>query len=170
MDIDIRVLPVGLNMLLTLGSLLVLYFGLKKLLYKPVSEALEKRQNAIKADIEKAEQERLEAENMRSEYELSIKNAKEEAQEIIESGRKRGDEVRADILAKANKEAADIVAKARKEAESEKEKALMDVKTQAGDMAVLIASKILEENINISSQQATIDKFINEVGNQQWQN
>ncbi len=167
--IDIKVLPVGSSMLLTLGALLVLYFGLKKLLYKPVSEALSNRQEKIKSDIESAKAQREEAEALKSNYEAQIADAKREAQSIIENGRKRGEEVRADIIGKAEEDARSIVMKARREAEAEKERALMDIKSEAGDMAVLIASKILEENVE-GNQQHIIDNFINEVGNQKWQN
>ena len=43
MEIDVRVIPEGMSMLLTLGAFLVLLFGLKKLLYEPVSNTLKKK-------------------------------------------------------------------------------------------------------------------------------
>ena len=36
-------------------------------------------------------------------------------------------------------------------------------------MAILIASKIMEENITIDNQKYLIDKFIDEVGSSKWQ-
>ena len=44
------------------------------------------------------------------------------------------------------------------------------MKAQSGEMAVLIASKIIEEKITYESQKDLINKFIDEVGNAQWQN
>lgn len=166
----VEVLPVLKDMLITLATTLVLYFGLRKLLYKPVSEALNKRKENIKSDIDSAKIARAEAESLKLEYEKSIQDAKNEAQSIIESGRKRGEEVQKDIIAEARKEAEEIKLRGKKEAEAEKERALMDVRNQAGDMAVLIASKILESEVDKGSQQAIIDQFVNEVGNAKWQN
>jgi len=36
-------------------------------------------------------------------------------------------------------------------------------------MALLIASKILEENLTLDKQQQLINKFVDEVGTQKWQ-
>ncbi len=41
---------------------------------------------------------------------------------------------------------------------------------KAGDMAVLIASKVIEENIDMAKQQDLINKFVDEVGTKEWQN
>ncbi len=46
----------------------------------------------------------------------------------------------------------------------------MDVQKEAGEMAVLIASKIMQENLDLASQQDLINKFIDEVGTSKWQN
>ncbi len=46
-EIDVKVIPEWISMLLTLGAFLVLLFGLKKLLYEPVSNTLNKRQDNI---------------------------------------------------------------------------------------------------------------------------
>lgn len=167
---EVLVIPVLKDMLLTLGTTFVLFLVLRKLLYKPVSEMLNKRKDNIKSDIESAKNAKTEAETLKLEYEASIQDAKNEAQSIIESGRKRGEEVQKDIIAEARKEAEEIKLRGMKEAEAEKERALMDVRNQAGDMAVLIASKILESEVEKGSQQDLIDKFVNEVGNATWQN
>ena len=47
---------------------------------------------------------------------------------------------------------------------------MQDVKSQAGELAILIASKIIEEEVKMDKQNILIDKFIDEVGNSQWQN
>jgi F-type H+-transporting ATPase subunit b len=166
---DIRVIPDPSSMILTLLALLVLYFGLRKLLYKPVSKALNDRKEKIESDLEGAKTSREEANALKAEYENRILDAKKESQTIIESGRKRGEEVRENIILEAKKEAQNIVEKARREIEVEKEKALLDVKMQAGEMAVLIASKIIEQEMDLASQQNLIDKFVDEVGTSKWQ-
>lgn len=170
MEIDVKVIPVLSSMILTLLALLVLYFGLRKLLYKPVSESLNARKEKIQNDLDGAKTAREEAFVLKSGYENKILDAKKESQEIIEHGRKRGEEVKEDIILEAKNEADNILEKARKEIEIERDKALLDVKMQAGEMAVLLASKIIEKNVDMASQQDLIDNFVNEVGTQKWQN
>lgn len=166
---DVRVIPDLTAMILTWLAVLVLFFGLRKLLYKPVSKILNDRKEKIQNDLDGAKTSREEAMALKAEYEKRILDAKKESQDIIESGRKRGEEVKEDIIFEAKKEAENIIEKARREIEIEKEKAILDVKMQAGEMAVLIASKILEQNMDLASQKKLIDKFVNEVGMSKWQ-
>ena len=170
MEIDVRVIPEGMSMLLTLGAFLVLLFGLWKLLYKPVSKTLNERQENIQKNIDEAKIAKEEALVLKTQYEEKIQEAKSESQAIIENGRRRGEEVREDIILEAKEEASKIVDKAKREIQIEKEKALMDVQKEAGEMAVLIASKLMQENLDLASQQDLINKFIDEVGTSKWQN
>ena len=170
MDIQVLALPVFSSMILAWIALAILYFGLRKFLYKPVSEFLNDRKTKIQSDIEGAKVLKEEATTLREEYESRIDLAKKESQEIVEGARKRGEELKEDILAEARKEAEGIVSRARKEITREREVAMQDIKSQASEMAILIASKIMEEEVKLDKQNTLIDKFIDEVGNSQWQN
>ena len=170
MNIIVRVIPELPSMLLALGAFLVLFLGLRKLLYEPVSKSLNERQDNIQKNIDEAKTAKAEALDLKTQYEERIQEAKNESQAIIENGRKRGEEVKEDIILEAKVEAKNIVDKAKREIEVEKEKALLDVQKEAGEMAVLIASKIMGENLDLASQQNLIDNFINEVGTSKWQN
>lgn len=170
MDFDIRVLPISSSMILQLVAIVILFFILKHFLHEPVSNYMKERENRIQSDIDGAKALKEEATELKSEYEAKISEAKAEGQEIIESARKRGEEIKEDIIDEAKVEANGIVDRARKEIEREKEKALDEIKLQAGDMALLIASKVIDEELDISLQQDLINKFIDEVGTDKWQN
>ena len=170
MDIQVLALPVVSSMILAWIALAILYFGLRKFMYKPVSDFLNNRKEKIKSDIEGAKVLKEEATTLRDDYESRIDLAKKESQEIVESARKRGEELKEDILAEARNEAEGIVSRARKEITREREVAMQDIKSQASELAILIASKIMEEEVKLDKQNILIDKFIDEVGNSQWQN
>lgn len=167
---EIRVIPELSSMILTLLAGLILFWGLSKLLYKPVSKILNDRKEKIQKDIDGAKALKEEATTLRTKYESKILEARKETQEIIENGRRRGEEIKENIIAEAKKEAENIVERARREIEAEREKALLEVKMEAGEMAVLIASKIIERDVDIASQQDLIEKFVDEVGTREWQN
>lgn len=168
--IRVLVLPELSSVLLAWVALALIYFILKRFLYKPINNALEARKNKIRDDIQSAAQVREEAFQLKKDYEGRIKNSKEEGQEIIDGARLRGEELTQYILADAKVEADVILARAKKEIERQKELAFVEMKTQSGEMAVLIASKIMEEKITYESQKELINNFIDEVGNAQWQN
>ena len=169
MDIVVRALPELSSMILAWVALLLLYLMLRHFLYKPVSKALNDRKEKIQSDIDGAKVLKEEAESLRDDYESRINLAKKESQEIIESARKRGEELKEGILVEARKEAENIVDRARREIDREREVAFQEIKSQAGEMAILIASKIMEEQITMDKQNKLIDKFIDEVGSSKWQ-
>ena len=169
MEIQVLALPVVSSMILAWVALAILYFGLRHFMYKPVSEFLQNRKDKIKSDVEGAKLLKEEAISLRDDYESRIDLAKKESQEIVEGARKRGEELKDDILSEAKKEAEGIVSRARKEIIRERETAMQDIKSQASELAILIASKIMEEEVKLDKQSNLIDKFIDEVGNSQWQ-
>lgn len=169
MDIDVRVIPEWPLMIITLISVLVLYLILRHFLHEPVSKFMRERKENIQNDIDSAKGLKEEAISLKENYELKISDAKKEGQEIVEASRKRGEEIKQDIIDDAKEEAENIVARAKREIRMEKEKAIEDMKIQAGDMAILIASRIIDENMNEKIQADTINKFIDEVGMDKWQ-
>ncbi|MBU5427837.1 F0F1 ATP synthase subunit B [Tissierella pigra] len=169
MNVVIRPLPILSSMIISWVALLLLYLILRKFLYKPVSTFLQNRKDKIQTDIQEAEGLKNEAVLLKNEYESRISLAKKESNEIIEGARKRGEELKEDIIEEARREAENIVSRARKEITREREMAFQNIKSQAGEIALLIASKIMEEEINNDKQGKLIDKFIDEVGNQEWQ-
>lgn len=165
----VRALPELSSMILSWAALFFLYLMLRRFLYKPVSKFLNDRKEKIQSNIDDAKVLKEEAETLREDYESRINLAKKESQEIVESARKRGEELKEGILVEARKEAEGIIDRARREINREKEVAFQEIKSQAGEMAVLIASRIMEEQINMDKQNKLIDKFIDEVGSSKWQ-
>lgn len=170
MDIQVLALPELQSMIITLVSTFILFLILKKFLHKPVTEFIQKRQDDIETDIREAKALKQEAIDIKADYESRIEKAKLEGQEIIESSRVRAAELEKTMLAEAKLEAEKAMERARKEIIREKEKAYEEVKKSAGEMAILIASKIMEKDIDLENQNILIDKFIDEVGTSQWQN
>nr|WP_300004666.1 F0F1 ATP synthase subunit B [Tissierella sp.] len=170
MEIQVLALPILSSMIITLVSFFVLFLILKKFLHKPVTEFIQKRQDDIATEIREAETLKQEAIDIRADYEGRIEKAKLEGQQIVESSRLRATELEKTMLAEAKLEAEKEMDRARKEIVREKEKAYEDIKKSAGEMAILIASKIMEKDLNLENQNMLIDKFIDEVGSSQWQN
>lgn len=169
MDIQVLALPQLIPTIITLVSVFILYLILKKFLYTPVTNFLESRKGKIQGDLSEAKALKDEAAKLKSDYESKISELKLEGQEIIENSRQRGNEIKDTILNEARQEAQVIVDRARKDIVREREKAYEDIKKSTGEMAVLIASKIMEENITLENQENLIDKFIGEVGSLKWQ-
>lgn len=170
MNFEVRVIPVDSSVVLTLVAVVILYFGLKHFLYEPVSNFLSKRRENIEKDIEGAKTANEEAEVLRLEYEAKISEAREESQKILADARKRGEELKTEILTDAKKEAESIRVRAKEDIDREKSAAFESIRSETGEMALLIASKIMEKEMNVKNQDRLVDQFIDEVGNTPWQN
>ncbi len=168
MDIQIRLLPELESVVITAVVLLILYILLKKLLYKPVSRFMQKRSDLIQSEIDDAKEMKQEAKYIKDNQEKIINEAHIESKKIIEEAKKISDEIKDNIILEAKKEAKEIILKAEKGAEKQKQEALEDMKNQSVELAVLIAQKILEEQLSADKQNLLIDKFIDEVGTSQW--
>jgi F-type H+-transporting ATPase subunit b len=168
MDFNINVIPDLQSMVITAITLLILYLIYKKFLYLPVSMYLQERRNYIQSEISEAKSLKEQAIMLKQDQEAYLNNVQRQGQEIIENARKFSEEMRANIIAEAKKEAREIILKAEMDIERQKKAALEEIKIQSIDMAILIASKIMEEQINLDKQEFLIDKFINEVGTSEW--
>lgn len=168
-NIVVRALPELVPVLMSWAALALLYIIIRKFLHGPITKFLQDRKDRVQSDIEGAKVLQEEAEKLREDYQSRIELAKKESQEIVEGARKRGEEIKEDIISQARKEAEGIISRARKDSIRERETAMQDIKSQAGEMAILIASKIMEEEVKMDKQKGLIDKFIDEVGSSQWQ-
>lgn len=170
MDIQINVLPDLVNFSLQIAATIVLFLVIRHFLFKSVSEFLAARKERIAKDLEEAKLQREEAENLRKEYEARIDEAKNEARGIVESAKKRGEELKDQILVEAKAEATNVLAKARNDIEREKEKTMAELKSEVVEIAMMAAEKVVEKSLDEKAHKEMIKKFVDEVGEAQWQN
>ena len=149
MDIQVLALPQLYSVVITLISVFILYLILRRYLYGPVTNFLEERKSKIEGDLENAKSQRLKAADLKSDYESKISQMQLKSQEILEGARQRGDEIQDSIVSLAKEEAQALQERAKKDIDRERKKAFEDIRRSTGEMAVLIASKIMEENITL---------------------
>ena len=145
-------------------NLLALYFILKRILFKPVTEFMDNRAKSIRDSLENAERTKAEAYELRRMYAEQLGSAKQEADRILNEARSRGGREYDAIIEAAKHEAERILEKAREEIERERKLMLKEVKNQLATLALAAASKVLEANMDTESNRALVNKFIDEAG------
>ena len=154
---------VGVNfwtMIFAWCNLLVLYFVLRKLLFKPVKNMIDSRQQEIDGMYSDAEKSREDASAMKADYEEKISRAQEESEEILKNAVRRAQLREEEILREANDKAARVMKRAEEQVEMEKKRAINEVKNEVSDMAIGIASAVIERDIDRKEHEALIDEFI----------
>lgn len=136
----------GLSLWTIVVFLLVLFI-LKKYAWGPILGALDAREAGIRSSIDEATNLQAEAESLLEEHRRQLADARRQAQEIVAEGRAAAERLGREIQDKARHEGDRIVERARAEIERERDKALSTVRTEAVELALAAASRLLEERL-----------------------
>ncbi len=145
-------------------NLMIQLFLIKKFLFKPINEILEKRRQATDQAIRDAREAKEEADDLKTQYESGIANAREEAARIVQSAQKEAQGRADELVQEAQAKAAGIKAQAEADIAQERKKAINEVKNEIGGLAMDIAGKVVEKEINEADHKKLIEDFIKNVG------
>lgn len=152
------------TMIFTWGNLLILFWLMKKYLFKPVNAILDKRQEEAEGMISSAKRDMDEAMELKAEYREKLENATMQANEMVKDAARKATLKEEEIIKDANDKAAQIIERANKQIELERENAYQEIKKDVSSLSVMIASKVLEKDISEEDHKEMIGKFIDEIG------
>ena len=142
-------------------NLFIQMYLFKRFLFKPIQKILAQRQQEVDTIYADADSAKQDAESAKAEYEGHLLTARTEAEAITERAVKNA-QTRSDaMLASAQSEAAAMREKASRDIELERRKAM---KREISGLAVEIASKVAEKEIDEKQHEALIERFIDELG------
>lgn len=171
---DSRLFGLDMNLLIQAGfvifSTLILFILLGYLLFDPVKEALAKRTERIRGDIDSAKNLKNEAVELKSTYEDKLKDVDNESEEILAESRSKALDKEKEIVARAQEEAERILSRARLEIQREKEQAKDDIRKEIITVATIMASKFVEDTIDSEKKDALVAETINSMGEETWLN
>jgi len=147
----------------TLLTFVVLLALLSKLAFKPISEALDRRGQAIKQALDDAEKSRAEGKKLMEDYQRQVADARTEANKIIEEARGLGENVRKEFVEKANAEASALVQRAQEEIQRQKEKGVQELKDTVASLSVQIASRVIEKEVNEATHRQLVENLIKDL-------
>ena len=159
-------LRIDSNILWTIINLLILYVLIRKFLFKPVHNILNKRDEEIKAKYADAERTRQDANALKDQYENSIKEIEADRQEKLAAARKDAGAEYDRIVADANGKSNEIVAEARKKAQAAADQEKHKAEEEISDMVKDAAAKIAEAQ----SDEKLYDDFLKQVSKDPKQN
>lgn len=152
------------SLLFTLANTLILFLLLKHFLFGRVNAVLEARQQEVADTYRKADDAVEHANQMEAEYTSLMENAKTESAELIKAATKKAQSRSDELLQQAKAEANAVQQQASSEIEQEKKRAKSQLRGEISDLAVLVAEKIVERDIQSADQERLINDFIDNVG------
>lgn len=144
-------------------NFLIVLFILRKFLYKPIIELLQKRQNAIKEGLKKAEEAEQRLKRIVGEEKTILTNAHIKAKKIIEDAILQSQESSKEIQENAKKQSEKILMEAKVEIERkaiETEKRLME---SVGSLAIKFLQKSVEELFSEREQKEVMENALKKI-------
>jgi len=142
----------------------IFWFLIGKLAFKPIANALEKRENDIQDALDQAKKAKEEMQKLQADNEQLIQEAREERSKILKEAKDAKESIIKEAREQAKVEANKLIANAKVEIESQKNAAIADVKNQLGSMALEIAEKVLKKELaNDKDQINYVDKLVDDM-------
>ncbi len=142
---------------------LVVFLILWKKVWPTVSTALEDRNNKIVSEIEAAEQARKDAKAAQAEFERKLGEAQQQATLMIRQAQAEALRAGEELRSKIETELSERQRRAAEEIEAARRSAVATLEAQAADLAVAVASRILQREINAGDQRALINDSIRQL-------
>lgn len=141
-----------------------LIFLLRKFAWKPILNAINEREEKIKAALKAAEEAEKKMQTLNSESEALLQKAREERDQILKEARLARETIISEAKEKATAEANKIIAQAHESIKNEKMAAITELKNQVAVLSIEIAEKILKEQLSDDDKQKTlINNLLKEV-------
>ena len=150
--------------LFTLVNTILLFVVLKKFLWGPVLKMIDDRQKEIDDMYDQAEKAQKDAQQMQTEYKQKLDQATETSEKLVKEAVVRGQNREEEIIRQAHADADAIRRKASDDIHREKKKAINDAKDEISDIALAIAEKVVERELDHKDQSVLVDRFIEQLG------
>src|SRR5215216_7525932 len=147
----------------TIVTFLLLLVAFNKLAWQPLKATLKAREDSIQKSLDDARQARQELERLNAESARILSGARAEADTILSRTREDANRFRDEMKQKAQADAATIVKNAEQRIEMETSRALQQIRAEAVEFSVAIASKILQRNVSKEDNERLIEETFREI-------
>lgn len=162
----------GLDVKLILAQIVnfaLLLWLLKKYLYRPIIDVLEKRRAKIEADLQKSGEIEKRLEEVEKERDQQRQTNREEAQELLKKSRDQAEAMKVKILTGAREQAETEVKKATEQIKAREEQILKDLRRQIAGLVVAATGKLIQAELDETKQHRLVEKILIDLEKQKQQ-
>lgn len=132
--------------------------------YPAIKGAMDARATKISDDLEAAERAKTEQTAVLTQYQAQLADARTEASRIIEEARGQAEQVRRDLIAKAEAEATELRQRNAEQVAAERGRVMGEMQGQVAALAIELAEKVVESNLDREANTRLIEGYISSVG------
>ena len=149
-------------MIWTLVIFGITLFILKRYVFGPVGQAIEKRRADIAESIEEAERSRDEATALLEDYKTRLAEARREADSLRDQGRKEGERQAQELVSQAHQQRERVLADAEQQISAEARAAASGLRDDVAALALLAAEKVSRRSLSDDDHRRLIEEAIDE--------
>jgi F-type H+-transporting ATPase subunit b len=147
----------------TILTFLVLVGLLAKFAWRPLLEALDRREKMIAGAVDDARKAREELERVQQDASRLLADARVEAGAILTRARGDADRFREEMRQKAIEDAATLTRNAERQIEHETARAIQQIREEAVELSVAIAAKLLKRDVTVRDADALVRDAITQI-------
>ncbi|MEM9991641.1 MAG: F0F1 ATP synthase subunit B [Bacteroidota bacterium] len=156
------ILPYFGQFLWTTVMFLLVWLVLGRTAFKPIQNALSKREGDIQSALDEAKKAREEMATLKSDHQALLAQAEADRSSILKEAKEAKETIIAEARTKANEEYKQMIENAKEDIQNQKMAAITDLKNQVGTMAIEISEKVLREKLD-GKQEDYIGKLVKEI-------
>lgn len=141
----------------------ILLYILKRLLFRPALEFLDRRREQIAERINAARTSEQRALELAAQRDNELHKARERIEQMLHDARQEADRMLASARRSAKVDSARIIADGKRQLEQERDRMIQDLKNAYADMAVLGAERVLDREIRIEDHRRLLDRLLDEL-------
>jgi F-type H+-transporting ATPase subunit b len=156
-------LDFSVTFIITIINIAVLFFILKKILWKPVTKFMADRTKRVEESLEQSEKAKNEARQLLADYKAKLNTAESEASNIIRTARGNAEEEARVILAESRAKAEAELERSRKQIEMEHQADAAKFRKEAAALVVAATGRLLQREIKSEDSQGFVNTLLEEL-------
>ena len=157
-------LDFSVTFVITLINIVILFFILRAILFKPVTKFMEARAEKVRSSLEEAEKDRAQAKELLAQYGEKLRQAQDEGTAIVRRAEERARLEAERILAEGKAGADKLLADAHKQLEAEQRAAMAVFKAEAAALVVAAAGRLLQRELGGEDRRRYAGLLLKELG------
>jgi len=145
-------------------SFVILLGLLWKFAWPGLKSGMEGRSERIRSSLDEAETAKAEAVSVLDDYKRQLADARGESARIIEEARQSADSLKRDLQERAEREAEEQRQRNAEQITAERDRVMSELQGQVASLAIELAEKVVEGNLDRDANLRLIENYINSVG------
>ncbi len=156
--------PTWTELIIGIIAFLIVFGFLGRLLLPRAQKMLQERTEKIEGGLKHAEETQAEADQVLQQYKQQLADARHEAARLREEAREQGAQIIAEMREEAQAEARRLTEAANAQIQSERQQALIALRSEVGALSTDLASRIVGESLTDEARQSrVVDRFLDDL-------